>query len=189
MVAFVVDDLQYPLEPLTFQNGGHQHLTGAVPRTFVHFFEKGQGRMDLLECIIVIDVGQVDQLPAEGGVTRNALRRDRQLQFATAIETGLDLGDDGGLVFVDCIKRQAIGIEQFADILANLQHDLLKVVGFMNTGCNVLQLLVKKRLEGHAPLVGWQLLGFKKSLLRAFSCTAWFQYCIHGSKSRSTTLA
>jgi len=150
LIAFVVDDLQHALQLVVFQNGSYQHLAGAVARTLVDFFQKGQGRVNLPERRFVVYVRQVDKLPAEGHVAGNALRRDRQLEFAAAVEAGFDLGDDARPVLIHDVEGQPIGIEQFADVLAGIEHDLLKIFGLVNPDRYLLQLFVKKCLERHA---------------------------------------
>ena len=106
--------------------------------------------MNFLQHFIVVNIGQVDQHVAESDITRNALRCDRQFQVTAAVQAGLDLGDNGSVVFVDHIQSQPVGIEQLANVLAGLQHDLFNVVGFMDARRHVLQLLVKQCFKGHA---------------------------------------
>ena len=112
----------------------------------------------MLECFIVVNIGQVEQLPTVSNITGNALGSDGQFKIATAVEPGFDLGDDGALILSDRVERQSVGIEELADILAGLKHDLLKVVRLMDPGGDLLQLLVKKQLESHAALFRRQLL-------------------------------
>ncbi|OIQ70421.1 hypothetical protein GALL_479660 [mine drainage metagenome] len=150
LLVLVVDHLQHAVQRLAFDNRRHHHLARAVTRALVNFLEESQGRVNFFQCLVVIDIGQVEQHAAEGGVAGNALRRDRQFQVAAAVESGLDLGDDGALVFIDHIQGEPVGVEQFANVLTGLKHDLLDVFGVMNARGDLLELLVKQGFEGHS---------------------------------------
>ena len=69
-------------------------------------------------------------------------------------------------VFVHRIQRQAVGVEQLADVLARLQHDLVDVLGLVDLGRDQLQLAEEQRLERDAALVRRQLLRVEESLRR-----------------------
>ena len=177
-LALVVDELQHALQHVAFQNRCHQHFTCHVAGALVDFFQKGQRRMNLLERLGVIDIGQIDQLLAERDVAGDALRRDRQLQFPIAFEARLDLGDNGATVFIDRVQCQALGVEQPADILAGIEHDLLKILGFMDARRDLLQSLVKKRLDCHILLRCGGLARISKTI-RRFLQHRWFHHVIH----------
>ena len=183
LVALVVDDLQHAVQDVTLKNRRHQHLAGAVARALVNLFQEGQGGMNLLERLAIVDVGQIEQLLAEGNIACNALRRDRQLEFPTAFEASLDLGDDGAAVFIDGIERQPLGIEQLADVLAGFEHDLLKIFGFVDAGRDLLQLPVKKRLEGHVGFGMVRMPAFQNSICRLLVLQRWFHHFIHQGHS------
>jgi hypothetical protein len=62
----------------------------------------------------------------------DALVGDRQAQVLERIQAGLDLRNDRGLVLADRIDRQAVGVEQAADLAGQLQHDFVDVRGSVN---------------------------------------------------------
>jgi hypothetical protein len=113
-----------------------------------------------------------------GHVAGDALRADRQLQVAAGVQAGLDLGDDGAAVVVHRVQRQAVGVEQLADVLARLEHDLVDVLGGVDAGRDLLQLAEEQRLEGDAALVRRQLLRAEEFLLAVT-----FHHCTHSSNS------
>ena len=121
--------------------------------------------MDLFERFVVIHVWQVQRSAAERDIAGNALGRNGQLQVAAAAEPGFNLGNNRRLVLINRIEGEPVGIEQFADVLAGLQHDLLKVFRVVDASSNVVQLAIKQGLKGHAPFFRRLLLRFKKCLL------------------------
>ena len=121
--------------------------------------------MNASESFLVIHVGQVQGLFAKGHIAGQALRRDRQLEVAAAVQAGLNLRHNGRAIGIDRIQGQPVRIEQLADILAGLQHDLLDVFGVMDARRDLVQLAIKQSLKGHAALLRGQLLRVKKCLL------------------------
>ena len=87
------------------------------------------------------------------------------------------------MVFVDGIQRQPVGIEQLADVLAGLEHDLVEVLGIVDTRGDVVQLLVEQGLEGDAAFVRRQLLALEKRLLGRFVALGGFEHGTHNSNS------
>jgi hypothetical protein len=169
-----------PCKHVAVQDGGHQHLPGAVPGALVDLLEEGERRVDLLERLVVVDIGQVELLPAEGAIAGQALRRNGQLQVAAAVEAGFDLGDDRGAVFVDRVQGQAVGIEQLADVLAGLQHDLVEVLGIVDARRDIVQLLVEQRLEGNARASRAAASGSRRRPVQGLSGTAGFRTAFIG---------
>jgi hypothetical protein len=72
---------------------------------------------------------------------------DRQLQVLEGIQAGLDLGDDRLLVLADGVDRQAVGVEQLADVGTDLQHDLVDIAGGVDLVRDQLQLLLEREPE------------------------------------------
>ena len=163
-VGLVVDDLQHSVQHVAFQDGRDDHLLAAIARALVHFLEETQSGMDALERFVVIDIGDVEQLLAERHVARQALRTDGQLQFAAGVQPRLHLGDDGRVVLRHGVEGQAVGIEQLADVGADVQHELLDVVGGVDLGRDVLQLAKEQGLEADTAPLGRQLLRFEEGL-------------------------
>ena len=50
-------------------------------------------------------------------IASNAPGCHEQIEVATSIEPGLDLGNDGRAVFTDRIQREVICIEELADVM------------------------------------------------------------------------
>ena len=153
-----------PCRVSAVQDRHHHHLLGAVAGTLVHLLEEAQGGVDALERLVVVDVGDVHQLLAVGRVAGDALRADRQLQVLAGVQARLDLGDDGGAVLVDGIEREPVGVEQLADVLARLEHDLVDVLGLVDLRRDQLQLAVEQRLERDAALLRRQHLRIEECL-------------------------
>ncbi len=165
LIALVVDDLEHTVQRRPVHDRYDEHLLRAIAGTLVDLFQEAQCRIDALECFVVVDVADVQHLPAHGGIAGKALCADRQLQVAAGIQARLDLGHDGALVFVDGIERQAIGVEQLADVLARIEHDLFDVLGFVNPRRDLLQLTVEQCLERDPALVRREHLRAEKRLL------------------------
>jgi hypothetical protein len=53
---------KHAMQHIAIEDRRHQHLAGAVAGALVDLLEEGQRRMDLLERLIVVDIGQVELL-------------------------------------------------------------------------------------------------------------------------------
>ncbi len=145
-----VHHLQHAHQVGPTQDGGHQHLVGAVARAAVHFFQKTQSWVDLPQGGLVVHVGNVEGFVRQGHIAGNALGRDGQLQVFGGVEPGFHAGNDGCFVVVQHIQGQAVGVEQAANVLAHLDHQLVQVVGVVDAGGDHLQIAEKPGLGVHA---------------------------------------
>jgi hypothetical protein len=83
-------------------------------------------------------------------VTRNRLLVDRQLDVLERIEPGLHLRDDRAPVLVGEVNRQPVGAEQVAQLLRQLEDDLVDILGRVDLVGDRLQLLLKTQPLGQA---------------------------------------
>ena len=117
----------------------------------------------------VIHVGNIDHLQRHGHVTCDALRADGQLEVLRAVQAGFNLRDDGCAVIIDSVQRQSICIEQPANVIADLQHELINIFSFMNPVGHQLELPEVQRFKGNATILRRQLLGIKKLVFRVWT--------------------
>ena len=143
MADFAVDDLEHTFEFSPIQNGGHQHLARAVTGAAIHFFQEMQPTVNGGQLGIVVHIFDVEGLASQRNKACNALGADGQLEFLAGGQTRFDAGDNGCFVFTHCIQCQPVGIEEAANVRADIQHELRKVFCIVNTGCDLLQPPVK----------------------------------------------
>ena len=153
LAAAVVDDLEDAVQGAGVQDGRDQHLAGPVTGALVHFLEKTQRGVDFFQRIDVVNINNIEHPARQGYIAGNTLRADGQLQVVAGVQAGFDSGDDGAAVFADDIQRQPVGIEQPADVLADLKHDLRDVVGFVDPVGHPLQLPEIQGLKIGAPVL------------------------------------
>ncbi len=151
--SLIVNDLHdaEKIIGMVVDDGADQHLLGAIPGPTIHFLQEAQVRADSLELRFIIDITDIDDLTLQGDVTRNALVGNRQLEILERVQSRLDLGNDRASIFADCINGQSIGIEQGADILRQLEHDLLDVRRRMNLVGHCLQVLEEGQATAQFP--------------------------------------
>jgi len=141
----VVDDLDDAdqLLVLVVDDRRHQHLLGAVAGALVHLLQEAQVGVERLQLGVVVDVADVDRALGQRDEAGDRVLGHRQLQVLERVEAGLDLGDDRLLVVRDRVDRQAVGVEQHADVRAHLEHDLVDVGGGVDLVGDRLQLLLE----------------------------------------------
>src|SRR5262249_33324342 len=125
----VVDQLDHADQVAAsgFRHGRHQHLLGSIAGALVDFLEETQVGVVSLQLALVVHVLQVEHLLRQGDEARDRVLGDRQLQILERVQAGLDLGDDALPVLAHGVDREPVGVEQGADVGADLEHDLVHV--------------------------------------------------------------
>ncbi len=147
--GFVVDDLDHAdqLGAALLDDRRHELLLGAVSGALVDFLQEAQVRIDRLQFGLVVDVLDVGQLARQRDVARDRMLRDRQLEVLEGVQSGLDLRDDRLFVLAHRVDREAVGVEQLADVGTDLEHDLVDVAGGVDLVRDQLQLLLERELD------------------------------------------
>ena len=146
--GLVVDDLHDADQflGLGFEHRRHQHLLGAITGFCIDRFQKIQLCAVGFELNIVVNVADVDDPLVGRHKTRDRLLVDRQLDVLERVQPRLHLRDDRALVLAEQVDRQSVGVEQVAQLLRQLQDDLVDVFRRMNLVGHRLQLLLKTQL-------------------------------------------
>ena len=151
-----------------------QHLLGAIAGLDVHLLQEIQLRAVGLEFLFVVDVADVDHLLMHRDKAGDTLLCDRQLQVLERVKPGLDLRDDGCFVFAHQIEREPVGVEEAADVLAQLQHDFVYVAGGVDAIGDRLQGLGEIQLLRQVVLR--DRLGFKYATHGGLTSHIWHTY-------------
>ena len=154
--GLVVDDLDDAdqLARARLHDRRHQHLLGAVAGALVDLLQEAQIGIQRAQLAIVIDVLEVDRPLRERDVAGDRMLGDRQLQVLERVEAGLHLGDDRLPVLAHRVDREAVGVEQRADVGAHLEHDLVDVVGGVDLVGDRLELLLERQARSDVGLRG-----------------------------------
>ena len=135
-------------------NRHDQHLFGAIAGALVDLLQESHARAVTFELHFVVNVVDIHGLLVGGNIASDALVSDRQTQILEGIQPRFDLGDDALLVLPKRRYGQAIGIEQLADILRQLQHDFVGVGCRMDFGGNCLEVLEEDQATVHVAGTG-----------------------------------
>ena len=146
--ALEVDDLHHAdqLFALALRHRRDQHLFRAVAGLGVDCLEEVQLRAVGLELHVVVDVADVDHALVAGDEPRDRLLVHRQLDVLERVQAGLHLGDDRSPVLACQVDRQPVGVEQAAQLLRQLEDDLVDVLRRMDPVRDRLQLLLEIQL-------------------------------------------
>ncbi len=130
----------------------HEHLPRPVAGLHVHRLEEVKLRLVRLELRLVIDVADVHHALVARHVSGDRLVVHRELDVLEGMKTRLDLRYDRGLVFARDVDREPVCAEKIAQLLRELDHDLVDVGRRVYLVRERLQLLLEREFLGEGLL-------------------------------------
>ncbi len=101
------------------------------------------------QLLVIINILDVEQFFVDRHIAGYALFRNRQLEILEGIQPGLDLGNQRDIVIAHDVNSQPVGVEQTANILADIQHDFVDIAGGMYLVGDVIEILGKFKPGTH----------------------------------------
>ncbi|EXI67244.1 MAG: hypothetical protein AW08_02079 [Candidatus Accumulibacter adjunctus] len=127
----------------------HQHLLRAVTGALVDRFQETEPRTVFRQLVLVVDVAQVERPARYGNVAGDALLGNRQTDVLVRVEARLDFRDDAVAIIADEVDRQAVGVEELADVFRHLENDLVDVARAVDPVGDALQVLEEAQASTH----------------------------------------